>query len=168
MFWQRGYSNVTLRDIARVVGVDVALISRHFGGKEGLFVQTLTGAFDVLPDPRIMAHFGRDGLIEFVIDIFAAEAHAGVDAPPSVIEMIAMNGHDPEVGNLVTAQQRLHIHQPLAAILGSDARADLFMAVILGCCLSRSANSAVLGDEGASQLRYMLQAAASFGTIARS
>ena len=45
--WRRGYANVGLREIARAAGVDVALISRYFGGKQGLFEATLEGAFDL-------------------------------------------------------------------------------------------------------------------------
>ncbi len=36
-FLQAGYDQVTLRSVAREAGVDVALISYHFGSKQGLF-----------------------------------------------------------------------------------------------------------------------------------
>ena len=32
-FWEQGYSNTSLRQIAQIAGVDVALVSRYFGGK---------------------------------------------------------------------------------------------------------------------------------------
>lgn len=40
-FARDGYDAVGLRDIAREVGVDAALISRYFGPKEELFVQVM-------------------------------------------------------------------------------------------------------------------------------
>jgi AcrR family transcriptional regulator len=36
-----GYDSATLREIAASAGVDVALVARYFGGKEGLFVEAL-------------------------------------------------------------------------------------------------------------------------------
>lgn len=78
--------------------------------------------------------------------------------------MIAMNGQDPEVGARVIAQQRHYIHKPLVEILGSDARADLFWAVIIGCCVTQNSQSSQqFTKENAAMLRYMLQSAASFG-----
>ena len=40
-FARDGYDEVGLRDIAREVGVDAALISRYFGSKEDLFLQVM-------------------------------------------------------------------------------------------------------------------------------
>src|SRR5690606_39847173 len=51
-FLRESYENVGLRDIAGDVGVDVALVSRHFGSKEELSRQVLgTGRKkkDILP-----------------------------------------------------------------------------------------------------------------------
>ena len=41
MFWSKGYSNVSVREISNATGVDVALIARYFGSKRGLFEATL-------------------------------------------------------------------------------------------------------------------------------
>ena len=40
-FARLGYDHAGLRDIAAEAGVDVALIKRYFGGKEGLFTEAL-------------------------------------------------------------------------------------------------------------------------------
>ena len=40
-FLRESYDSVGLRDIAARAGVDVALIGRYFGGKEGLFREVL-------------------------------------------------------------------------------------------------------------------------------
>ena len=42
LFAQHGYSGTSVRDIAAAAGVDPALVSRHFGSKEGLFLSTMT------------------------------------------------------------------------------------------------------------------------------
>jgi AcrR family transcriptional regulator len=42
LFDERGYDRTTVRDIGERAGVDAALIARYFGGKEGLYLATLT------------------------------------------------------------------------------------------------------------------------------
>ncbi|WP_196278938.1 TetR/AcrR family transcriptional regulator [Catellatospora vulcania] len=47
-FAAHGYTGTTVRDIADEAGVNVALISRYFASKEGLFEACLAGAVDEL------------------------------------------------------------------------------------------------------------------------
>lgn len=47
-FAKDGYTSTTVRDIASDAGVNVALISRYFGSKDGLFEACLTRAGEVL------------------------------------------------------------------------------------------------------------------------
>jgi AcrR family transcriptional regulator len=42
LFDERGYEATTIRQIGQRAGVDAALIARYFGGKEGLYLATLT------------------------------------------------------------------------------------------------------------------------------
>jgi len=42
MFAERGYDATGLRDIAQESGTDAAIVIRHFGSKEALFIQTMT------------------------------------------------------------------------------------------------------------------------------
>ena len=65
LFWTKGYSNVNLREIAKQAGVDVALIPRYFGNKEGLFNATLDYAFEWNKWDSIPA----EDLIEFLVDV---------------------------------------------------------------------------------------------------
>ena len=46
LFWTRGYSNVSVRDITGAAGVDAALVSRYFGGKQGLFEAVLRASME--------------------------------------------------------------------------------------------------------------------------
>lgn len=41
LFADRGYASTSVREIASLAGVDPALIIRHFGSKEGLFLETM-------------------------------------------------------------------------------------------------------------------------------
>ena len=68
LFAARGYAGVSVREIAKSAGADPALVIRHFGSKEKLFLETMQ--FDLGP------HLLRDAplenlgerFIEFVLD----------------------------------------------------------------------------------------------------
>mgnify|MGYP001186295599 CR=1 FL=1 len=49
LFAQRGYAGTSVRDIAGDAGVDAALVIRHFGSKEGLFLDAMRLEFAGLP-----------------------------------------------------------------------------------------------------------------------
>lgn len=51
-FAKRGFFGVSLRDIARAAGVDVALISYHFGKKEALFEAVMMRRSEILNSER--------------------------------------------------------------------------------------------------------------------
>ena len=48
LFDQRGVRDVQIEDIARAVGINRAIVYRHFTGKEELFALTLVGYLDEL------------------------------------------------------------------------------------------------------------------------
>jgi AcrR family transcriptional regulator len=57
---ERNYDAAGVREIAQRADVDPAMISRHFGGKQGLFVAACDGAFDVVTHiPSDSANIGR-------------------------------------------------------------------------------------------------------------
>jgi AcrR family transcriptional regulator len=59
-FGRLGFERATLRDISAEAGVDMALIKRYFGGKDGLFTEALKAALGADGtagwDPRTFAH----------------------------------------------------------------------------------------------------------------
>lgn len=162
-FWARGYSNVSLRDIARAAGVDVALVSRYFGGKQGLFEAALEGAFD-WPDLF-------DGTADPVGTIVAKFSDpAKEDFERQVVRMILMNATEPDVGPLVRAEMERKLLAPLRTRMGGEgaaANVALFVAVLLGASLARQGLQLHgLADQPAetyaAELRHLVDAALSF------
>lgn len=126
LFWSRGYSNVALREIARAAGVDVALIARYFGSKQGLFEATLEDlpALDPVEVPD------ADSLISAVVDLFTSAPRD--TGQPSPTALILMNAGDEQVGQLVRDAYTRNWQQPLETILGDAGLAALFSAAMLG------------------------------------
>ena len=49
LFPEHGYAGTSVRDIASAAGVDAALVIRHFGSKENLFLETMQVDLDMQP-----------------------------------------------------------------------------------------------------------------------
>ena len=95
LFWNYGYSNVSVRKIAKAAKVDVALISRYYKSKLGLFEATLSYAFDWSDSIDI----NDENIIELFIG-FLSES-MDIKDQTTVVKMIIMNSSDPIVGDLV-------------------------------------------------------------------
>ncbi len=159
LLWAHGYSNVSLRTIASAAGVDVALVSRYFGGKRGLFQATLEGAFDV-PDVADEAE-----LVDVAVRMFTTAPRNGM--VPSVLQLLLMNAHDEEVGDMVRAAHHAKMQAGLEAVIGDPARAALFMAATLGMSVAeKSLHLPGIAPhdtpEYEAQLRHMLNASLSY------
>ena len=126
LFWSRGYSNVSVREIAKAAGVDVALIARYFGSKLGLFEATLETIGSTDP-----ADFNSaEEFVDLIVEMFANAPKDGVEASP--ISLILMNATDPDVGEMVVQGQYESWQRPIEKILGSKSRAAVFFAAVLG------------------------------------
>ncbi len=158
LFWSRGYSNVSVRDIAGAAGVDVALIARYFGSKLGLFEATLDTLEKIDP-----AEFPTvDALINMVVGMYANAPKGGIEASP--ISMILLNANDREVGKLVAERQYECWQRPLEKIIGSKSRAALFFAALMGFSVAQKTldmdGIAKPGsEEHRAQFRHMLTTA---------
>ncbi len=134
LFWTRGYSNVSVRDISRAAGVDAALVSRYFGGKEALFDATLEQITHWEP---LMAEDDR----------FLTEAVAFFSKPfdpkqdeATTFSMLLSNIIDPEMGDRIRDLVRHALADPLADKLGgaqAHERAALLLSVLFGAALMR-------------------------------
>jgi AcrR family transcriptional regulator len=161
LMWARGYGAVSLREVAQAAGVDVALVSRYFGGKYGLFEATLHDAFPT----ELLAGVTPDTLVDRMVTLFVEAPRDGED--PSAIRMILMNSHDDEVGDLVRATQDTHWAKPLSDLLDSPQNAALLAAVLFGLSVAEKSlhlkGIAPVGSPAyAAQLRHLMQAALDF------
>lgn len=162
-FWRQGYSNASLRAIAREAHVDVALISRYFGGKLGLFEATLDRAFDW---PELL-DAARDPVDVAIAKYTDPDTDA---AQVSSTRMIVVNASDPEVGDLVRRTLRAKLIDPLQARMGGPEAAPnlaMFTAVVLGASMVRQTlrlpgMADVSPCDYAAQLRHLIDAALSY------
>lgn len=161
LIWARGYSNVSVRDIAGAAGVDVSLISRYFGGKRGLFEATLEHAFAEKHDPAETP----EQLVERVVDIFVNAPRGGI--MPSPMRMLLVNAGDEDVGEMVRAHFNAKLQSQLEHTVGDTGRAALFIAAVMGMVVAEKtlklAGIAAPDTEAyRAQLRHMMRAALAF------
>jgi AcrR family transcriptional regulator len=137
LFAGAGYEGTTVRAVAERAGVNQALLFRHFGSKEGLFAEAVTGqALDLLHDgppeqvlPRTLAAIlaTDDGSADDVALFLAALRSAGnTDAAATVRETLRV-AYGGTLARLVATDD------PADA----DLRAELALAWLLGIALLR-------------------------------
>jgi AcrR family transcriptional regulator len=137
LFASVGYEGTTVRAVAERAGVNQALLFRHFGSKEGLFAEAVTGqALDLLHDgppeqvlPRTLAAIlaTDDGSADDVALFLAALRSAGnTDAAATVREELRV-AYGGTLARLVATDD------PADA----DLRAELALAWLLGIALLR-------------------------------
>ena len=95
LFWNYGYSNVTVRQIAKAAKIDVALIPRYYGNKLGLFTTILEEAFNWVEDLDVNDNNIVDLFTGFLLDSMDLKDET------TIVKMLIMNAADPVVGDLV-------------------------------------------------------------------
>jgi AcrR family transcriptional regulator len=154
MFWARGFSNVSVRDITGAVGCDAALVSRYFGGKEGLFEATL----ETLPDWDALSA-PREDVLELAVATFTRAAK-GHEPQASPFNMLLANVIDPVMAPRIRKIVQEDIADRLAAVLGGEAaakQAAMLLAVLFGMSLMRkNFQLAALTDLEPEQLRALV------------
>jgi len=147
-FARDGYAKTTVREIADDAGVNVALISRYFTSKEGLFEACLTSA---------VSEISNDAGTQSRDELAASIAHriAGSAGEPQTHEALLLmlrSSGDERVDNLRGAFLRSLSEQLAAAATGRNGpqhddqlllRAQIIVATSLGLVLLRS-SAAVL------------------------
>ncbi|MEM9428398.1 MAG: TetR family transcriptional regulator [Pseudomonadota bacterium] len=167
LFWTRGYSNVSLRDIAKSAGVDVALVSRYFGGKQGLFEATLAE----IPTWEALV-VDPDGVLAAAVASFAHPCDPGTDET-NVFTMLLTNIIDPEMGGKIRCMVQRGLADPLARKLGgnrAEERAALLLAALFGMALMRKnfrldALANKPQAETDAQIRHLAAAALEYGDV---
>ena len=134
LFWTRGFSNVSVRDIANEAGVDAALVSRYFGSKQGLFEATL----EEIPVWEALSAEPED-LLARAAESFAHPYDPETDAA-NAFTMLLVNVTDPEMGGTIRNTVQECLAGPLAEKLGepeAQERAATLLAVLFGIALMR-------------------------------
>ncbi len=138
-FARESYENVGLREIAGDVGVDPALVSRYFGGKEELFREVLRDAgsgtlFDGITADTLPGH-----LVSLILDgnkdCEAAAAHL------DRLLIVLRSATSPKAAAIVYEAIDEIILAPVAACIGTpDARlrAGLALTVLMGSGMVRN------------------------------
>ena len=159
-----GYAATTVRDIADDAGVNVALIARYFGSKEGLFEACLEGAVEALK----VSTAGVSGLADVVDTISQVAVGASLEGwPGEVLLLLLRSSGDPSV-----EEKRTGMLQAFGSAIASTAgwtaeqgdadefllRAQLVLSVAVGVVILRSSSPelAPLGRATAGQISRAL------------
>jgi len=143
-FAAESYDDVGMRDIARDVGVDAALISRYFGSKDDLFLAALESCGDgsaLMQGDK--ADFGRRVAHEVVFEPKKAEKLKGMSI---MLRSIGSARASEMVQSTCTAR---FFHPLQEWISGPDAkiRARLLAGTIMGMSISRELGGGSFGLE---------------------
>ncbi len=151
-FWNFGFSNVSLRQIANEAGVDVALVKRYFGSKRGLFEASVTEKDfeDLIPE-------NVEDLKAVLLELF--QSPVSTPSTPSFFTMLIMNAQDAEVGEFVRQNYRETIEARMVAALGSSAKAALVTSAVLGFSIvEKMLRSKGIAERGSKKHRAQLEA----------
>jgi AcrR family transcriptional regulator len=136
-FLDESYENVGLRDIARDVGVDVALVGRYFGSKENLFAEVLRGMRCDWLDSEISAEELPAFLAAMVLRKEEAEDREDLDR----LLIILRSASSPKASELVRTAFREDVIEPVARLLpGPDAerRVAVAFSILTGTTVMRT------------------------------
>lgn len=140
-FCAESYDDVGMRDIARDVGVDAALISRYFGSKEELFVSALDSCKngnELTDGPR--ESFGERVAYEVIFDeVTPCSAMNGTEKMRGLLILLRSIG-SAKAMDVVQRTSDARFYEPLTEWIGGpDAavRARLVAGLIMGMAIGR-------------------------------
>lgn len=134
-FARLGYDRAVLRDIAREAGVDVALVGRYFGGKEGLFLEALKGSFG----PDGARDWNRATFPQEMAENLAGSPHED-EARTQRFQFLLRAATSPTTAPLLNVIVQDRFLQPIRDWLGgpdADARARVLAASYIGFLVER-------------------------------
>lgn len=131
-FLSESYDSVGLRDIAGDAGVDVALISRYFGGKEGLFREVVShdDRPGVFREPKSIAE-----LPGFLAQLVVEDEGDDRQLRMEMFIIMLRSASSPKAGEIIRDLVHLDVLGPLAELIGgeqSELRATMLLAILMG------------------------------------
>jgi hypothetical protein len=136
-FLRESYDSVGLRDIAGDAGVDVALISRYFGGKEGLFSEVLWPEGRQGFDPS--EHDGD--LVEYLTQLVTDDTEDDHNHRMEMFVMMLRSASSPKAGKIIRHRVNEDVLEPMTAALGDESgewRANMLLAILMGVGVLRT------------------------------
>lgn len=137
-FLRESYDSVGLRDIAGAAGVDVALISRYFGGKEGLFraVVRHDDKPDIFREPKSV-----DELPVFLARLVVEDADEDLEKRMEMFVIMLRSASSPLAGAIIRDLVHLDVLGPLTELIGGDQgefRATMLLSILMGIGVLRT------------------------------
>ena len=128
LFARHGFDGVSVRDITTAAGVDVALISYHFGGKRELFTAVFQRRAEILNEERLalLEHVRHAALpevpaLEAIVNAFTqpllARSARGGAGWKSYFALVAQVNNSPEWGPVLMTEHFDPIVAKLIAVL---------------------------------------------------
>ena len=136
-FLEESYDNVSLREIAGDAGVDVALVNRYFGSKEGLFKEVLSSGKKKFDGNRTVAELPAYLANVIIDDDCGGEPNENVER----LLIILRSASSAKAAEIVRQSMLEDVLDPFVKLLdGSDSqmRASLCMALIMGVKVQRT------------------------------
>jgi AcrR family transcriptional regulator len=134
-FARLGYDRAGLREIAAEAGVDVALVARYFGGKEGLFADALKASFN----RDFLDGWDRRTFAREFATMMADNVHRDERRTHS-FQFLLRAATSPSTAPLLNLAVQERFLAPIRDWLGgedADARARVLAAMLIGLLVER-------------------------------
>ncbi|HWR86442.1 MAG TPA: TetR family transcriptional regulator [Rhodoglobus sp.] len=130
LFAERGFAGTSVRDIAAEAGVDAALVIRHSGSKEDLFLSTMRIELPTTPVDGPVDELG-EGIVRYVLD-------AGDEVRAVYLALLRASDSAGVGSRLRHAHEEYFVGRLRARLEGADAdlRARLAAAAVGGLLYS--------------------------------
>lgn len=135
---RESYDSVGLRDIAGDAGVDVALISRYFGGKEGLFREIVSDEDKpkIFREPKSV-----DELPDFLAKLVVEDADEDLQKRMEMFIIMLRSASSPKAGEIIRDLVHLDVLGPLTELIGGEQgefRANMLLSILMGIGVLRT------------------------------
>ena len=135
-FIEESYDAVGLREIASDAGIDVSLVHRYFGSKEGLFKEVLRSG-----KKKFNGDVPADQLPEFLAGTIIDQDCSSRGEHADRLLIIVRSASSAKAAEIVRESMRDDVLEPIARLLDGgnpEMRASLCMALIIGMTIQRT------------------------------